>query len=258
MPSQLILFESSLGYALFEAGESEDVGALRAQARDAAADLARFSKLAKLRAFQPFASADAALQYINDVSEGVVGADLRAFLEANVPKPKSSSSSSSSSSSKAPRFVVGVAEPKIGTAIQDALGFACNSNDAVLELTRGIRAHLPHFVRELAGGGSLERAQLGLAHSYSRAKVKFNVNKADNMIIQAIAMLDQLDKNLNTFAMRLREWYSWHFPVSCIGCGRACFATSLKPDASFSTPLPLTRIIPPSPIPSFSRSLRAS
>ena len=30
----------------------------------------------------------------------------------------------------------------------------------------------------------LARAQLGLAHSYSRAKVKFNVNKADNMIIQ--------------------------------------------------------------------------
>lgn len=30
----------------------------------------------------------------------------------------------------------------------------------------------------------MARAQLGLAHSYSRAKVKFNVNKADNMIIQ--------------------------------------------------------------------------
>lgn len=30
----------------------------------------------------------------------------------------------------------------------------------------------------------LAKAQLGLAHSYSRAKVKFNVNKADNMIIQ--------------------------------------------------------------------------
>lgn len=28
------------------------------------------------------------------------------------------------------------------------------------------------------------KAQLGLAHSYSRAKVKFNVNRADNMIIQ--------------------------------------------------------------------------
>jgi nucleolar protein 56 len=32
------------------------------------------------------------------------------------------------------------------------------------------------------------------------------------MIIQAIALLDQLDKDLNTFAMRVREWYSWHFP----------------------------------------------
>jgi nucleolar protein 56 len=32
------------------------------------------------------------------------------------------------------------------------------------------------------------------------------------MIIQSIALLDQLDKDLNTFSMRCREWYSWHFP----------------------------------------------
>jgi nucleolar protein 56 len=32
------------------------------------------------------------------------------------------------------------------------------------------------------------------------------------MIIQSIALLDQLDKDVNTFAMRIREWYSWHFP----------------------------------------------
>lgn len=35
----------------------------------------------------------------------------------------------------------------------------------------------------------MARAQLGLAHSYSRAKVKFNVNKSDNMIIQVGAFL---------------------------------------------------------------------
>ena len=57
-----------------------------------------------------------------------------------------------------------------------------------------------------------EKAQLGLAHSYSRAKVKFNVNRSDNMIIQAIALLDTLDKDINTFIMRVREWYGWHFP----------------------------------------------
>lgn len=56
------------------------------------------------------------------------------------------------------------------------------------------------------------KAQLGLGHAYSRAKVKFNVNRADNMIIQGIALLDQLDKDVNTFSMRIREWYSYHFP----------------------------------------------
>ena len=57
-----------------------------------------------------------------------------------------------------------------------------------------------------------DKSQLGLSHSYSRAKVKFNVNKSDNMIIQSIALLDQLDKDINTFCMRIREWYSYHFP----------------------------------------------
>jgi hypothetical protein len=30
--------------------------------------------------------------------------------------------------------------------------------------------------------------------------------------LQAIALMDTLDKDLNTFAMRVREWYGWHFP----------------------------------------------
>lgn len=32
------------------------------------------------------------------------------------------------------------------------------------------------------------------------------------MIIQAIGLLDDIDKELNTYAMRVREWYGWHFP----------------------------------------------
>ena len=48
-------------------------------------------------------------------------------------------------------------------------------------------------------------AQLGLGHSYSRAKVKFNVNRVDNMIIQSIALLDQLDKDVNTIDVYKRQ-----------------------------------------------------
>ena len=29
---------------------------------------------------------------------------------------------------------------------------------------------------------------------------------------QAISLLDDLDKELNNYMMRAREWYGWHFP----------------------------------------------
>lgn len=53
---------------------------------------------------------------------------------------------------------------------------------------------------------------LGLSHSLSRYKLKFSPDKVDTMIVQAIALLDDLDKELNTYAMRVKEWYGWHFP----------------------------------------------
>lgn len=67
----------------------------------------------------------------------------------------------------------------------------------------GIRHHFPKLIKGFTAKSSAV-AQLGLGHSYSRAKVKFNVNRVDNMIIQSIALLDQLDKDVNTFSMRIR------------------------------------------------------
>lgn len=73
----------------------------------------------------------------------------------------------------------------------------------------GIRLHFPNMVKGLTEVSSA-KAQLGLGHSYSRAKVKFNVNRADNMIIQSISLMDQLDKNINTFSMRIRQENSFN------------------------------------------------
>ncbi len=42
------------------------------------------------------------------------------------------------------------------------------------------------------------------------------MDKVDVMVIQAVGLLDDLDKELNNYAMRLREWYGWHFPE----CGK--------------------------------------
>ncbi|GAM18593.1 hypothetical protein SAMD00019534_017690, partial [Acytostelium subglobosum LB1] len=78
------------------------------------------------------------------------------------------------------------------------------------DIIRCIRYHISDFIK--LKDRDLIKAQLGLGHSYSRSKVKFNVHKVDNMIIQAICTLEQIDKDLNTYHMRVREWYSWHFP----------------------------------------------
>lgn len=126
------------------------------------------------------------------LSLAVVNPSLKAFLEMNLPKP-----------SKKNKVELGVSEKNFAGAIKAELGYDCSSDEMVQELVRGIRLWADKLLAQLKEG-DLERAQLGLGHSYSRAKVKFNVNRSDNMIIQAIALLDQLDKDVNTFAMRVR------------------------------------------------------
>merc|ERR1711957_709852 len=63
-----------------------------------------------------------------------------------------------------------------------------------------------------ASGSDIRAMQLGLSHSLSRYKLKFSADKVDTMVIQAIGLLDELDKEINTYAMRVKEWYGWHFP----------------------------------------------
>eukprot|EP00252_Welwitschia_mirabilis_P008112 TRINITY_DN1981_c0_g1_i1.p1 TRINITY_DN1981_c0_g1~~TRINITY_DN1981_c0_g1_i1.p1 ORF type:complete len:547 (-),score=147.37 TRINITY_DN1981_c0_g1_i1:371-2011(-) len=197
-----LLFEFASGYGLFEAHGIDEIGQSVDAVQQSVSDLTRFGKVVKLIAFEPFSSAADALNQCNAVSEGILTDELRNFLELNLPKVKEG---------KKAKFNVGVAEPKLGSQIFEVLKIPCQSNDFVLELLRGIRLHLHRFIKDLKES-DLEKAQLGLGHSYSRAKVKFNVNRVDNMVIQAICLLDTLDKDVNTFCMRVREWYSWHFP----------------------------------------------
>ena len=126
------------------------------------------------------------------------------MLEVNLPK-----------AGKKNKITLGVSEKNIAGSIKAAFpGVECETGDTseiVADMLRGIRQHAPKLLKQLQEG-DVERAQLGLGHAYSRARVKFSVQKNDNHIIQAIATLDHLDKAINTFSMRVREWYSWHFP----------------------------------------------
>lgn len=187
-----MLYEHAAGFALFAVKEFEEVGMLLPQVEASVTDLSRFNGVVKLVGFSPFKTALAALENINSISEGVVPEDLQLFLDSSLPKP-----------GKKEKFVLGVGDPKLGAGITEALNIKCDHTGVVPEIIRGIRYHFHNLVKGLTAKSS-GVAQLGLGHSYSRAKVKFNVNRVDNMIIQSIALLDQLDKDINTFSMRIR------------------------------------------------------
>lgn len=45
--------------------------------------------------------------------------------------------------------------------------------------------------------------------------MNFNCNathREDNLVMHTISLLDQMDKDINTFSMRIKEWFSYHFP----------------------------------------------
>ncbi len=67
-----LLYESASGYGLFERVESEQIGAMTAEVIATQTDLARFSKLVRMKAFLPFVSAEQALENQNDISEGTL------------------------------------------------------------------------------------------------------------------------------------------------------------------------------------------
>jgi nucleolar protein 58 len=106
-----------------------------------------------------------------------------------------------------------VADPKLGNAITKLPGLQISpiSDSTTSELYRAIREHLPSLIPGLMPE-EISTMSLGLSHSLSRHKLKFSPDKVDTMIIQAISLLDDLDKELNTYAMRVKEWYGWHFP----------------------------------------------
>lgn len=106
-----------------------------------------------------------------------------------------------------------VADPKLGNAITKLPGLSVTpvSDSSTADIFRSIREHLTSLIPGLMPE-EVSTMSLGLSHSLSRHKLKFSPDKVDTMIIQAIALLDDLDKELNTYAMRVKEWYGWHFP----------------------------------------------
>ncbi|KAG6508576.1 hypothetical protein ZIOFF_033950 [Zingiber officinale] len=191
--AMLVLFETPAGFALFKVLDEGKLDKVEDLWKEfTSVESAR--KIVKLQAFNKFENTSDALSATTLLIDSKPSKGLRKFLRAHCDGE-----------------TLAVADSKLGNAIKDKLKIDCLHNNAVMELMRGLRNQLTELIAGLAVQ-DLAPMSLGLSHSLSRYKLKFSPDKVDTMIIQAIGLLDDLDKELNTYAMRVREWYGWHFP----------------------------------------------
>lgn len=196
----LVLYDNAAGYAVFQVldenkfKKAEDVAAFFANPES---DPKAFYKLL---AFNKFNDTKEALTAATNTMNGVANDTLKATLKKVYKKGM--------------KETIAVCDTHIGQIIKEDLKMKdvpFIHGDYVLELMRGINAHITELLEGVTET-DMNAMRLGLAHSISRYKLKFSPDKVDTMIVHAISLLDEIDKELNNYVMRMKEWYGWHFP----------------------------------------------
>lgn len=193
----LLLFETAAGLALFKVLDEkklQKVDDLHLEFESPE----RVNKIVKLKHFQEFFDTTEALAATTSIVEGKLCKPLQKLLKKEARGESADTN-------------LMVLDPKLGTAIKEKFSINCISNNVVNELFRCIRSKMDSLISGISNK-DINAMSLGLSHSLSRYKLKFNPDKIDIMIIQAIGLLEDLDKELNNYVMRCREWYGWHFP----------------------------------------------
>ncbi|XP_077399017.1 nucleolar protein 58 [Vanacampus margaritifer] len=192
----LVLFETAAGYAVFKVLDESKLQQVDSLYKEFETP-EKANKIVKLKHFEKFQDTTEALAAATALVEGKMGKSLKKVLKKVVAKEAHEQ--------------LAISDAKLGSIIKEKLDLSCIHSPAVAELMRCIRSQMEGLISGLPPR-ELSAMSLGLAHSLSRYKLKFSPDKVDTMIVQAISLLDDLDKELNNYIMRCREWYGWHFP----------------------------------------------
>jgi nucleolar protein 58 len=193
----LVLFETPAGFALFKVNDDKKIQKTDNLFQEFSS-VEGAQKLVSLKKFAKFKNTADALKATTKLVESKLSSSLKKFLKKEIVD-------------KGLTETLAIADSKLGGAIKEKLGIQCIHDNSIFELMRGIRNQIENLVTDVSSS-DFTAMSLGLSHSLSRYKLKFSPDKVDTMIVQAIGLLDDLDKELNTYAMRVREWYGWHFP----------------------------------------------
>lgn len=120
-----------------------------------------------------------ALKMSTGVEEGKISKSLKKLLKSIVAESEE----------------LAVDDNKLGALIKDNLNIQCVHGRVTDELFRAIRSSVDDVLAQHKN--EIDSMRLALAHSLGRYRVKFNPEKIDTMIVQAVSLLDDLDKEIN-------------------------------------------------------------
>merc|ERR1712010_105155 len=195
--TMLVLLETAAGFGLFKV---LDEGKVK-DATDLSKDFEtpeKAAKMVKLKKFSRFTDQEDALVAATAMVEGKLDKSLKKFLKKNIVDKELNDD-------------LIVSDAKVGGLIKEKLNIGVQCDSSTLEVLRGVRQQFASLVPDISEA-AMRQMTVGLSHSLSRHKLKFSPDKVDTMVIQAIGLLDDLDKEINTYSMRIKEWYGWHFP----------------------------------------------
>uniref|UniRef100_H2YQL4 Nucleolar protein 58 n=1 Tax=Ciona savignyi TaxID=51511 RepID=H2YQL4_CIOSA len=209
----LVLFESPSGYAIFKVLDESKVQAAD-DLHELFANPEKAANSVKLKHFKKFEDTTEALAATTAAVEGKLSKTLKKVLKKIVAKEAHEE--------------LAVADAKLGQAIKEKMNLTCVYSPATQELMRGIRAHIDSLI----SGGLLVVFVSLLFYIYSYNIFSWNQGfsqqpkKFKKIII--LSLLDDLDKELNNYIMRCREWYGWHFPEGKVVTDHIAFAKIIK------------------------------
>lgn len=146
----------------------------------------------KLLARRDFESQIEALENYCELNSQKIPEILKKFLGDFLPKDKTK---------------LYLTDSAMKQVFMSELGVECEYDDVMVRL---IRSKLFEII-DIKKDDYLLKL-VSLAHKSSHITLKGKFDNLDGIIIESINMLDELDKDINLHVMRIKEWYSFHFP----------------------------------------------
>ena len=149
----------------------------------------------KLRAIYNYKTTQETIKSIDKLIRGKFCKILYTFLKNNI---------------KTKELLI-VNDIKLKVAINKKLGKNfCNSLKFTDKL-RDIKEYYEKILDTKVNANSKDKLLL-VSHCIYGKKLKLSGSRLDTMIIHGIKILEEIEKEINFYSLKLKEWYSWHFP----------------------------------------------